>query len=135
MTRRVPELDRALPEALLNMNPDDCKKLGIQDGDMVKVKSTYGEFDIKVSTAGRTEPPAGVTFAPFFAEETLVNLAVQDVYARCPRNPTTRRPAYPLRSSKGKTMKKHMITAALVAVMALGLGTVAGCSQEAPRKT
>lgn len=70
MTRRVPELDRALPEALLNMNPDDCKKLGIQDGDMVKVKSTYGEFDIKVSTAGRTEPPAGVTFAPFFAEET-----------------------------------------------------------------
>ena len=27
MTRRVPELDRALPEALLNMNPDDCKKL------------------------------------------------------------------------------------------------------------
>ena len=30
-------------------------------------------------------------------------------------------------------MKKHMITAALVAVMALGLGTVAGCSQEAPR--
>ena len=28
-------------------------------------------------------------------------------------------------------MKKHMITAALVAVMALGLGTVAGCSQEA----
>ncbi|WP_418471055.1 hypothetical protein, partial [Eggerthella sp.] len=31
-------------------------------------------------------------------------------------------------------MKKHMITAALVAVMALGLGTVAGCSQEAPRE-
>ena len=87
MTRRVPELDRALPEALLNMNPDDCKKLGIQDGDMVKVKSTYGEFDIKVSTAGRTEPPAGVTFAPFFAEETLVNLAVQDVYCPLSKEP------------------------------------------------
>ena len=87
MTRRVPELDRALPEALLNMSPEDCSKLDILDGDMVKVKSRFGEFNIKVSTAGRTEPPAGVVFAPFFAEETLINLAVQDTYCPLSKEP------------------------------------------------
>ena len=51
MTRRVPELDRALPEALLNMSGEDCASMGIKDGDLVKVKSRFGEFDIKVSTA------------------------------------------------------------------------------------
>lgn len=87
MTRRVPELDRALPEALLDMNPADCEKLGLVDGDMVKVKSRFGEVEIKVSTAGRTQPPAGVTFAPFFADETLVNLAVQDTYCPLSKEP------------------------------------------------
>ena len=37
MTRRVPELDRALPEALLNMNPSRLRaKLGVTDGDRVR---------------------------------------------------------------------------------------------------
>ena len=31
-------------------------------------------------------------------------------------------------------MKKHMITAALVLVMAMGMGAIAGCSQEAPKE-
>ncbi len=87
MTRRVPELDRALPEALLDMNPADCEKLGLVDGDMVKVKSRFGEVEIKVSTAGRTQPPAGYTFAPFFADETLVNLAVQETYCPLSKEP------------------------------------------------
>ncbi len=87
MTRRVPELDRALPEALLNMNPEDCARLGIADGDMVRVTSRHGSFEIKASTAGRTEPPAGVTFAPFFAEETLVNLAVHEYYCPLSKEP------------------------------------------------
>ena len=80
----VIEVVEALRDAGVFQRLED---LGIQDGDMVKVKSTYGEFDIKLSTAGRTEPPAGVTFAPFFAEETLVNLAVQDVYCPLSKEP------------------------------------------------
>ncbi|MBR5260091.1 MAG: molybdopterin-dependent oxidoreductase [Eggerthellaceae bacterium] len=87
MTRRVAELDRALPEALLDMNPADCEKLGVVDGDMVRVKSRFGEVEIKVSTAGRTQPPEGLVFAPFFAEETLVNLAVQDTYCPLSKEP------------------------------------------------
>ena len=37
-----PSLHRALPEALLNMNPDDCAALGVADGDMVHVTSRFG---------------------------------------------------------------------------------------------
>jgi len=87
MTRRVPELDKALPEALLDINPDDCKKLGIKDGDLVRVTSRHGVFEIKASTAGRTEPPQGLVFAPFFAEETLINLAVHDYYCPLSKEP------------------------------------------------
>ncbi len=87
MTRRVAELDRALPEALLDMNPADCERLGVGDGDRVRVRSRYGSCDIKVSTAGRTAPPEGIVFAPFFAEETLINLVVQDVYCPLSKEP------------------------------------------------
>lgn len=87
MTRRVAELDRALPEALLDMNPADCERLGVSDGDKVRVRSRYGACDIKVSTAGRTTPPEGIVFAPFFAEETLINLVVQDVYCPLSKEP------------------------------------------------
>ena len=101
MTRRVPELDRALPEALLNMNPEDCTKLGLADGDMAHVKSRFGEFDIKVSTSGRTEPPQGVVFAPFFAEETLVNLAVQDTYCPLSKEPDYKKTCVSIMKAEG----------------------------------
>ena len=87
MTRRVPELDRALPAALLSMNPADCERLGIKDGDMVRVTSRHGTFEIKASTAGRVEPPEGMAFAPFFARETLVNLAVHEYYCPLSKEP------------------------------------------------
>ncbi|ACV21815.1 molybdopterin-dependent oxidoreductase [Slackia heliotrinireducens] len=87
MTRNVAELDRALPEALLNMNPADMEKLGLKDRDRVRVTSRHGSFEITVSNAGRTEPPEGLVFAPFFARETLINLAVHDYY--CPLSKET----------------------------------------------
>ena len=87
MTRRVPELDKALPEALLDMNPNDVAKLGLKDGDRVKITSRYGEVEITLSTAGRTEPPEGTVFAAFFAEETLINLVVEEVYCPLSKEP------------------------------------------------
>ncbi|MES2877452.1 MAG: nitrate reductase catalytic subunit NapA [Pseudomonadota bacterium] len=82
MTRRVPELYRAMPDAWLYMNPEDAKKRGLQRGDTVKVSSRRGEVSTKVETRGRNKMPPGVVFMPFFDEHRLVNKLTLD--ATCP---------------------------------------------------
>lgn len=78
MTRRVPELHRALPRAFLYMHPADAKARGLARGDMALVESRYGSFTAKVETEGRERPPRGILFAPFFDEHVLINRAVID---------------------------------------------------------
>ncbi|MCP5283650.1 MAG: nitrate reductase catalytic subunit NapA [Burkholderiaceae bacterium] len=82
MTRRVPELHRAVPEALLYMHPDDAKDRGIQRGMQVKVTSRRGELLLGVETRGRNKVPRGLVFVPFFDEGRLVNKLTLD--ATCP---------------------------------------------------
>ena len=87
MTRRVPALHNALPEALLDMNEADMAELGIKDGDRVRLVSRWGEVEITASSAGRTKPPVRYLFAPFFAEETLINLVQQEAYCPLSKEP------------------------------------------------
>jgi nitrate reductase NapA len=87
MTTRVPELQNALPEALLEMHDEDAAALGVTDGNRVRVTSRFGSVEIAVSTAKRTAPPKGMTFAPFFQESALINLAVQDYYCPLSKEP------------------------------------------------
>ncbi len=82
MTRRVPELYRAMPDAWLYMNPDDAKKRGLQRGDNVKIATRRGEVLTKVETRGRNKPPQGLVFMAFFDENRLVNKLTLD--ATCP---------------------------------------------------
>jgi nitrate reductase NapA len=82
MTRRVPELYRAMPDAWLYMHPEDAKKRGLQRGDTVKVMTRRGEVSTKVETRGRNKPPLGLVFMPFFDEHRLVNKLTLD--ATCP---------------------------------------------------
>ncbi len=82
MTRRVPELYRAMPDAWLYMHPDDAKKRGLQRGDTIKVSSRRGEINTKVETRGRNKPPLGLVFMPFFDEHRLINKLTLD--ATCP---------------------------------------------------
>jgi nitrate reductase NapA len=82
MTRRVPELYRAFPNAVLFMNPVDAKKRGLRRGQQVKLASRRGEVLTRVETAGRNKPPEGVVFIPWFDESQLVNKLTLD--ATCP---------------------------------------------------
>jgi nitrate reductase NapA len=82
MTRRVGELHRAVPEAVLFMHPDDARERGIQRGMQVKVKSRRGEILLAVETKGRNKVPRGLVFVPFFDEGRLVNKLTLD--ATCP---------------------------------------------------
>lgn len=87
MTRRVPELHRAVPEALCEIHPEDAKSLGVKTGDMVKVISRRGEVKVKATTKGRGNPLKGLIYVPFFAEETLINLVTLDCYCPISKQP------------------------------------------------
>ena len=82
MTRRVPELHKAVPEAQVFMHPEDAKKRGLQRGMVVKVQSRRGEMIARLETKGRNKPPVGLIFVPFFDESKLVNKLTLD--ATCP---------------------------------------------------
>ena len=82
MTRRVPELHRAVPEALVFMHPADAKKRGLLNGMEVRVSSRRGDIYARVDIRGRNEPPEGLVFVPFFDEGRLVNKLTLD--ATCP---------------------------------------------------
>jgi nitrate reductase NapA len=82
MTRRVPELHRAQPEALVFMHPADARKRKLLNGQEVKVASRRGEIRARIEIRGRNEPPEGLVFVPFFDEGRLVNKLVLD--ATCP---------------------------------------------------
>ena len=82
MTRRVPELYKAFPDALVFMHPDDAKKRGLKRGDAVKLVTRRGEVLTRVETRGRNKMPVGMVFIPFFDESRMVNKLTLD--ATCP---------------------------------------------------
>jgi nitrate reductase NapA len=78
MTRRVPELYRAVPDAQVFMNPVDAEKRGLKRGDPAKIASRRGEIICRVETKGRNKMPEGLVFVPFFDASRLVNKLVLD---------------------------------------------------------
>lgn len=78
MTRRVPELYKAVPDAVCFIHPDDAKNRGLRRGDEVIVASRRGEINCRVETRGRNRPPVGLVFIPFFDARILVNKLILD---------------------------------------------------------
>ena len=82
MTRRVPELYKAFPNAICYMNPADARKRGLKRGQAIQVQSRRGAMTTTVETRGRNKPPVGVVFVPWFDASQLVNKLTLD--ATCP---------------------------------------------------
>jgi nitrate reductase NapA len=78
MTRRVPELYRAFPDAVVFMHPEDAKKRGLRRGMTAKLVSRRGEIECQVETRGRNRPPEGLVFVPWFDAGRLVNKLTLD---------------------------------------------------------
>ncbi len=78
MTRRVPELYRAVPDALVYMHKKDAKKLRLRQGSVCKVQSRRGEIVAKVETRGRNKTPEGLVFVPWFDASRLINKVTLD---------------------------------------------------------
>ncbi len=87
MTMRVPELFRAVPEALCYMHPKDAKAKGVKRGDLVWVESRRGKVKARVETHGRNRPAQGLVFVPWFDEKVFINKVCLD--ATCPMSKQT----------------------------------------------
>ncbi|GIU16769.1 periplasmic nitrate reductase [Shewanella sp. c952] len=93
MTRRVPELYKAVPDGLCYMHPDDAKAHGVRRGDEVLMSNKRGDIRVRVETRGRNRPPKGLVFVPFFDARILINKLILDAtdplskqtdYKKCP---------------------------------------------------
>jgi nitrate reductase (cytochrome) len=89
MTLRVPELARAVPQAYVELHPDDAKELGLNRGDWARVESRRGYMDLPVWVNGRGKPPRGQVFVPFFDETKLINEVTLDEH-----DPFSKQPDY-----------------------------------------
>ncbi|MGH1466087.1 MAG: nitrate reductase catalytic subunit NapA [Cognatishimia sp.] len=78
MTQRVPELYKAVPDALCYMHVDDAKAMGLRRGSEVKVSSRRGSIITRVETRGRNKPPRGLVFVPWFDASQLINKVTLD---------------------------------------------------------
>jgi formate dehydrogenase alpha subunit len=72
MTRRSGTLTDQMDEAFIEINPDDAKKIGVEDGDFVGVTSRRGEISLKALVTDRIL--RGVVFIPFHFSEAAANI-------------------------------------------------------------
>ncbi|PAF48219.1 nitrate reductase catalytic subunit [Helicobacter sp. 12S02232-10] len=87
MTMRVPELYRAVPEALCYMHPDDATKNNFKQDEVIWVESRRGKVKARIDTRGRNRPPKGLVYIPWFDENVYINKVCLD--ATCPLSKQT----------------------------------------------
>jgi formate dehydrogenase alpha subunit len=71
MTRQGIGLTRLYPEALAEINPRDADRLGIRDGERVRLTSPRGAVEAKAQISERSAP--GEVFLPFHFHESPAN--------------------------------------------------------------
>ena len=82
MTRRVRSTYRGYPHATVNLHPTDIKRLGLKNGDKLRITSRRGDVVAHLETPGRTTPQAGMVYVPFFDEDVMINNLTLDAF--CP---------------------------------------------------
>jgi formate dehydrogenase major subunit len=77
MTRRSRALSEIQPGAFVEVHPDDCARLSVEDGAQVRVWSRRGEVTLPVRASVNTQP--GSVFIPFHYREAAANVLTTDV--------------------------------------------------------
>jgi nitrate reductase NapA len=87
MTQRVPELHRAVSEAVCEFNPEDAKALGVKNRDKVRLTTRRGSLELAASVGERGVPGKGSVFVPFFDEEKMINNLTLDAFCPISKEP------------------------------------------------
>ncbi len=72
LSRRAKGINELVPEGTVDINPVDAEKLGLTDGDMVKVSSRRGTVTAKVKVTRKSQQ--GSVFMTFHFKEAAANL-------------------------------------------------------------
>ncbi len=87
MTGTVPELNRAVPKAYVEIHPDDAAKMGINNKDQVVVETRRGNLKIEARVIDRPKP--GTIFIPWHWDEWMANVLTIDAF-----DPGSKEPEY-----------------------------------------
>ncbi len=87
MTRVSPSLHAEIPEGRIEMHPGDAERLGVRQGDKVRVASRRGEITVKVTLTDRVHE--GMLFMPFHFVETCANVLTNPAH-----DPTAKIPEF-----------------------------------------
>ena len=87
MSRRSPGLEAVAPEAEAELHPDDATRLGVADGDLLRVTSRRGSVVAAARLTHRSAP--GMVFMTFHFAESATNLLTSDAV-----DPTAKIPEY-----------------------------------------
>ncbi|NOX88880.1 MAG: nitrate reductase [Calditrichaeota bacterium] len=87
MTGAVPELNRAVPKAYVEIHPEDAKRLKISNKDQVVIETRRGSLKIEARVIDRPEP--GTLFVPWHWEEWMINNLTIDAF-----DPGSKEPEY-----------------------------------------
>lgn len=93
MTMKVPELKRSFPKAYVEVNNEDAKTLGIQNGDDVLLETRRDKmvFQAKVSDVCRK----GLVFVPWYDANLLINKLTKDAI-----DPGSKQPEFKICATK-----------------------------------
>jgi nitrate reductase NapA len=87
MTRRIPVLHKAVPNAYVELHPDDAHKIGVRTGDRVRLTSRRGSLVLPALIDVRGRPAKGQVFVPFFDEGMLINELTLDAFCPISKQP------------------------------------------------
>ncbi|MBN2686819.1 MAG: formate dehydrogenase subunit alpha [Deltaproteobacteria bacterium] len=77
MTRRSPFLHREYEKAYAEVNPADAERLGVDEGDAIRITTRRGSIVTSVFISGKVSP--GTVFVPFHFTEARANMLTNPV--------------------------------------------------------
>ena len=97
MSRRSDKLHKEVPEAYIELHPDDAKPLGLGRDSRVRVSSRRGEIELVARITDRIKP--GIVFIPFHFAEAAANTLTNSAF-----DPVAKIPEYKVCSVKVKAV-------------------------------
>jgi predicted molibdopterin-dependent oxidoreductase YjgC len=76
MTRKAQCIERVAGEPFVEISTEDARRLGMSEGEVVRLRSRRGELQAKALVGDMVAP--GVVFMPFHFKEAAVNLLTND---------------------------------------------------------